>query len=83
MPTNTIFDTGPVALIPGYGTDPAITQLANGDLVVAWTGAGGIHVERVDRTGLPLGPIVDLPDGASDNPVVAPLANGGFVVALD
>jgi large repetitive protein len=75
----------------GTQDTPAIASLADGSYVVAWTsadqddgGTGGVYAQRFSASGVAIGPefrINSTTAGAQNDPTVAGLSDGGFVVA--
>jgi hypothetical protein len=71
-------------IFPSY---PSIAGLSNGNYVVTWEGSSVSGFRIVDSTGAPVTSEIHLGginSGAGNfdfHPVVAPLANGGFVIA--
>ncbi|WP_425404062.1 Ig-like domain-containing protein [Hwanghaeella sp.] len=73
-------------------TQPVVAELANGEIVVAWTsseqdGSGnGVFYQRFTSAGVPVGEEVRVNDetsGAQDRPAVAALDDGRFVISWD
>ncbi len=89
-------DTGTVAVAPkqvnttvrGVQSEPAVAQLADGSLLIAWAGRGagdkqGIFVQRVSATGELLGTenLVNQTTGGDQiDPAIAVANDGSFVV---
>jgi len=67
----------------GYYDGPGVTGDGGTGFIVAWTDGGGQSLARkVDGTGTPTGPEIDLgPTGSTEEPHVAADAAGNFVVA--
>lgn len=73
-----------------HQVDPAVTVLANGNVVVAWSSFGqdgsmyGVYGQRFSATGEKLGPEFQIHQTTSlsqRSPALAALADGGFAVA--
>ncbi len=79
----------------GYQSSPAVATLAGGDFVIVWgspgsygsdTHGGSIQGRRFDSDGRPLGgdfQINSYTYGEQEEPAIAPLEDGGFVVVWD
>src|SRR5690606_29008970 len=90
-------DAGTVAVAPkqvnttvrGVQSEPAVAQLADGSVLLAWSGRGagdkqGIFVQRVSATGELMGTenlVNQTTGGAQVDPAIAVASNGSFVVA--
>ncbi|MES2444127.1 MAG: putative Ig domain-containing protein [Pseudomonadota bacterium] len=80
------------ATAAGSQFDPVVTQLANGDYVVVWTAINdaqdgsltGVYLQRFNADGVPQGDETQVntyTDDLQEDPAVAALSDGGFVVA--
>lgn len=66
------------------GQRPSTVTLADGGLIVVFTGQGGLYGQRFDADGVEIGALFyihDDPLQANVSPVVAALADGGFAVS--
>nr|HMN87567.1 hypothetical protein [Bauldia sp.] len=72
----------PVLAFVGEATDPRVTVLDNGNVVVTFASDGNIGFQVLTPDGPPVGPIGAIEGGAVyAKPEIAALAGGGFVVA--